>query len=96
MLEVLAQQDFSGIVVIEVNTRKAVDRADREADLAEALAFTRLNLVAGPDTEAALRSKAERAARRARFAASSDEIADLRATGSNGRGERQRRWPGGP
>jgi hypothetical protein len=29
-----------------VNTRKSLDRQEREADLAEALAFTRLNLVA--------------------------------------------------
>jgi hypothetical protein len=29
-----------------VNTRRAADRAEREADLAEALAFTRLHLVA--------------------------------------------------
>ncbi len=33
-------------MVVEVNTRKADDRAEREADLAEALAFTRLNLAA--------------------------------------------------
>jgi hypothetical protein len=32
--------------VVEVNTRRAADRAEREADLAEALAFTRLHLVA--------------------------------------------------
>ena len=46
MLEVLATQGFGGLVVVEVNTRKADDRAEREADLAEALAFTRLNLAA--------------------------------------------------
>ncbi|MFZ0323075.1 MAG: sugar phosphate isomerase/epimerase [Actinomycetes bacterium] len=46
LLERLASQSFSGSVVLEVNTRKAANRADREADLAEALAFTRLNLVA--------------------------------------------------
>ena len=38
--------DFDGLVVVEVNTRKCEDRAEREADLAEALAFTRLNLAA--------------------------------------------------
>ena len=46
LLEQLAVQSFAGVVVVEVNTRKAETRADREADLAEALAFTRLNLAA--------------------------------------------------
>ncbi len=48
LLEGLAGQGFDGLVVVEVNTRKAEDHAEREADLAEALAFTRLNLVAPP------------------------------------------------
>ena len=46
LLEGLAQRSFAGLVVVEVNTRRASDRAEREADLAEALAFTRLNLAA--------------------------------------------------
>jgi len=46
LLEGLAATDFGGLVVCEVSTRKADDRAQREADLAEALAFTRLNLSA--------------------------------------------------
>ncbi len=46
LLEGLAGRGFDGLVVVEVNTRKADDRAEREADLAEALAFTRLNLAA--------------------------------------------------
>ena len=46
LLEGLAVQGFDGLVVVEVNTRRAEDHAEREADLAEALAFTRLNLVA--------------------------------------------------
>jgi sugar phosphate isomerase/epimerase len=46
LLESLAVRGFDGLVVVEVNTRKVEDRAEREADLAEALAFTRLNLVA--------------------------------------------------
>jgi sugar phosphate isomerase/epimerase len=46
LLEGLAGRGFGGLVVVEVNTRKADDRAEREADLAEALAFTRLNLAA--------------------------------------------------
>jgi sugar phosphate isomerase/epimerase len=46
ILEGLAARDFDGIVVVEVSTRRAVDRAEREADLAEALAYTRLHLAA--------------------------------------------------
>ncbi len=48
-LEGLAGRGFEGLVVVEVNTRKCEDRVDRETDLAEALAFTRLNLVAAAD-----------------------------------------------
>lgn len=44
VLERLAQQGFDGTVVLEVNTRAAVNRDEREADLAEGLAFARLNL----------------------------------------------------
>ena len=44
VLETLAVQGFAGTVVLEVSTRKAANRAEREADLAEALAFARLNL----------------------------------------------------
>ena len=46
LLEHLAATAFDGLVIVEVNTRKSEDRSEREADLAEALAFTRLNLVA--------------------------------------------------
>ena len=46
LLEGLAVDGFDGLVVCEVSTRKSEDRAQREADLAEALAFTRLNLAA--------------------------------------------------
>jgi sugar phosphate isomerase/epimerase len=46
LLESLAAEEFDGLVVVEVNTRKCLDRQEREADLAEALAFTRLNLAA--------------------------------------------------
>ncbi len=46
LLEQLAARRFRGLVVVEVNTRRAQDRAEREADLAEALAFTRFNLAA--------------------------------------------------
>ncbi|MGH3448413.1 MAG: sugar phosphate isomerase/epimerase family protein, partial [Nocardioidaceae bacterium] len=56
-LDLLADRDYSGFVVIEINTRKAGTRADRQADLAESIAFTRLHLVtsqpnvAGPASE---------------------------------------------
>ena len=46
LLEGLAVQGFGGLVVVEVNTRKCEDRAERESDLAEALAYTRLHLAA--------------------------------------------------
>jgi sugar phosphate isomerase/epimerase len=49
LLERLAETGYDGLVVVEVNTRKAESRADREADLAEALAFTRLNMAAPAD-----------------------------------------------
>jgi sugar phosphate isomerase/epimerase len=44
ILERLGARGWSGIVVVEVNTRRAVDRGEREADLAEALAFCRSHL----------------------------------------------------
>jgi sugar phosphate isomerase/epimerase len=53
LLERLARQGFEGTVVVEVNTRRADSRADREADLAEALAFTRLHLAAPAETDTA-------------------------------------------
>jgi sugar phosphate isomerase/epimerase len=46
LLERLATRGFDGTVVVEINTRRAESREQREADLAEALAFTRLNLAA--------------------------------------------------
>ncbi|MFJ6212385.1 sugar phosphate isomerase/epimerase family protein [Streptomyces sp. NPDC092296] len=45
----LAGTGFDGHVVLEVNTRRAADPAAREADLAEALAFTRLHLAPAAD-----------------------------------------------
>lgn len=48
VLERVAARGFDGHVIVEVNTRRAADRAEREADLAEALAFCRLHLVAPP------------------------------------------------
>jgi len=44
LLERLARRGFAGTVVLEVSTRRVANRAEREADLAEALAFARLNL----------------------------------------------------
>jgi sugar phosphate isomerase/epimerase len=46
VLETLAANGFGGTVVLEVSTRRAASRAEREADLAEALAFARFNLAA--------------------------------------------------
>jgi sugar phosphate isomerase/epimerase len=46
LLESLAARGFDGHVVVEINTRRAESRAEREADLAEALAYTRLYLAA--------------------------------------------------
>ncbi len=51
LLEGLAERSFDGTIVVEVSTRRAVDRAEREADLAEALAFARLHLAAPWDPE---------------------------------------------
>ncbi|WP_420903365.1 sugar phosphate isomerase/epimerase family protein [Streptomyces boncukensis] len=48
LLESLALRGFDGHVVVEVNTRRAMSAAEREADLAEALAYTRLHLAAAP------------------------------------------------
>jgi sugar phosphate isomerase/epimerase len=39
----VAASDFEGEIVVEINTRKAKDQSEREADLLEALAFTRLH-----------------------------------------------------
>lgn len=44
VLELLAVNDYTGCVVLEINTRKAVSRRERRRDLAESLAFTRLYL----------------------------------------------------
>lgn len=41
ILQTLAARDFTGNVIVEVSTRRAADRDERERDLAEALAFCR-------------------------------------------------------
>ena len=46
VLQYLAERDFAGHVILEVNLRRSVSRAQREADLAESLAFSRLHLAA--------------------------------------------------
>ena len=45
LLDWLARRWFTGTVVVEVSTRGAADRDEQENDLAEALAYARLNLV---------------------------------------------------
>jgi sugar phosphate isomerase/epimerase len=49
LLERLATGGFGGHIVLEINTRKAGNRQQRELDLVEALAFTRLNFASAPD-----------------------------------------------
>jgi len=44
MLQRLARNGYDGLVVLEINTRKAASRSERIDDLAEALAFARLYL----------------------------------------------------
>ena len=51
ILERLAVRGFDGVIVVEISTRRAENRADREADLAEALAYTRLHLAAPADAD---------------------------------------------
>ncbi|MFZ5850145.1 MAG: sugar phosphate isomerase/epimerase family protein [Actinomycetota bacterium] len=46
VLEHLAQSRYAGTVVLEVNTRRALTREEREGDLAQGLAFARLHLAA--------------------------------------------------
>jgi sugar phosphate isomerase/epimerase len=46
VLETVAARGFDKHVIVEVNTRRALDRAEREADLLEALEYCRLHLVA--------------------------------------------------
>jgi sugar phosphate isomerase/epimerase len=65
LLERLAGNNFTGTVVVEVNTRRCDNRADREADLAEALAFTRLNLAAAPHADSSAWRRTSRGTSRA-------------------------------
>ena len=51
LLDHLAQTKYRGHVILEVNTRKANSRAEREHDLVEALAFSRLHLAKKAEEE---------------------------------------------
>ncbi|NDL57731.1 sugar phosphate isomerase/epimerase family protein [Phytoactinopolyspora mesophila] len=66
LLEWLALKEWSGAVILEITTRRARSVAEREADLDEALAFTRLNLAAAVETAFAVGADgtAEQVARR--------------------------------
>jgi sugar phosphate isomerase/epimerase len=50
LLDRLARRAWSGSIILEVGTRRAKTPAERESDLAEALAFTRLHLAAAIET----------------------------------------------
>ncbi|HEY7146014.1 MAG TPA: sugar phosphate isomerase/epimerase [Streptosporangiaceae bacterium] len=47
LLERLSGEGYQGIVVLEVSTRRAVSRDERQDDLAQSLAFAREHLAAG-------------------------------------------------
>jgi sugar phosphate isomerase/epimerase len=59
-LEYCAASNFRGSIVVEINTRRSGSRALRQQDLAEALAFARLNLVAAADYTVASDGTVER------------------------------------
>ncbi|GGM73066.1 hypothetical protein GCM10010106_19290 [Thermopolyspora flexuosa] len=46
LLERLAKSGYNGLIVLEINTRKAASRSQRIDDLAEGLAFARLHFAA--------------------------------------------------
>jgi sugar phosphate isomerase/epimerase len=52
LLERLGSGGYAGVVVLEVSTFRAVTSQERQADLAEALAFTRQHLQAGAASRA--------------------------------------------
>ncbi len=52
-LELLADGDYAHDVVVEINTRRCGNSVEREADLAESLAFTRLHLASSGNGAAA-------------------------------------------
>jgi len=46
LLERLAAQDYAGIVVVEISTRRALTDHERRIDLVDSLAFARVHLAA--------------------------------------------------
>jgi sugar phosphate isomerase/epimerase len=52
LLRSLAGRGFKGAIAVEVSTRRSASRADREADLAEALVFARTHLGAPSTVDA--------------------------------------------
>jgi sugar phosphate isomerase/epimerase len=46
LLHVLAEREFGGHIVLEINTRRAANRQEREVDLVESLEFTREHFTA--------------------------------------------------
>jgi len=51
LLERLARNGYGGLIVLEINTRKAASRSQRIDDLAEGLAFARLHFAASTATK---------------------------------------------
>ncbi|MFO7249208.1 MAG: sugar phosphate isomerase/epimerase [Actinomycetes bacterium] len=51
LLERLAKNGYGGLIVLEINTRKAASRSQRIDDLAEGLAFARLHFAASTATK---------------------------------------------
>jgi sugar phosphate isomerase/epimerase len=69
LLALLADRDFRGHIILEINTRRAASRSEREVDLIESLEFTHKHFVRGPDALIP---------RRSAFAVSSDgEVSEL-------------------
>lgn len=60
VLELLARSRFAGTVVVEVSTRKASSRAERESDLAEALAYAQLHMAVSAKERRSGRVSSER------------------------------------
>jgi len=60
LLRGIAATGYQGMVVAEINTRRAVTREDRLADLAETLAFARNHLASVPAVQAGNRVRARK------------------------------------
>jgi sugar phosphate isomerase/epimerase len=71
LLTGLANGDFRGHIIIEINTRRASSRSEREVDLVESLEFTRKHFIRDSDALAPRRSV---------FAVTTDgEVSELRS-----------------